>query len=149
MSKIVLPTLAAIAAMGLAASPAIAGDEAEKEEPTEMTKGEKKLAKMLEGRVAGEPQRCIRNFPNQRLSVIDKTAYVYGRGRTIYVQRTKHPEDIDDDDILVLKTTTGSQLCRLENLTTIDRFSGFFTGAVFFEDFVPYTRVEETEETEG
>jgi hypothetical protein len=143
MSKIVLPTLAAFAAFGLVASPVLAEDDPEKEAPAEMTKGEKKLAKLLEGRVAGEPQRCIRNYPSQRLQVIDNTAYVYGNGRTIYVQRTKHPEDIDDDDILVLKTTTGSQLCRLDNLTTIDRYSGFFTGAVFLEDFVPYTRIED------
>ena len=143
MSKFILPTLAMAAAMGLAISPASAGEEPDEEKPAEMTKGEKKLADLLEGRVAGEPTRCIRNYPTQRLQVIDKTAYVYGRGRTIYVQRTKHPEDIDDDDILVLKTTTGSQLCRLENVTTIDRYSGFFTGAVFFDDFVPYTRVED------
>jgi hypothetical protein len=143
MSRFILPTLAAFAAIGLTAGPALAEDDADEDAPAEMTKGEKKLAKLLEGRVAGEPVRCIRNHPSQKLQVIDKTAYVYGHGRTIYVQRTKHPEDIDDDDVLVLKTTTGSQLCRLENLTTIDRYSGFFTGAVFFEDFVPYTRVEE------
>ena len=142
MSKFIFPTLAAVAAIGLMASPAIAEEETDKEEPKEMTKGEKKLAKLLEGRVAGEPVRCIRNYPTQRLQVIDKTAYVYGHGRTIYVQRTKHPEDIDDDDILVLRTTTGNRLCRLENLTTVDRYSGFFTGAVFFEDFVPYTKAE-------
>ena len=147
MSKFILPTLAALATTGLAASPAFADEPADKEEPKEMTKGEEELAKLLEGRVAGEPVRCIRNYPTQRLQIIDKTAYVYGRGRTIYVQRTKHPEDIDDDDILVLRTTTGSRLCRLENLTTVDRYSGFFTGAVFFEEFVPYTRVED--EAEG
>ena len=147
MSKFILPTLAMVAAAGLAISPAAAEEDADKEAPAEMTKGEKKLADLLEGRVAGEPMRCIRNYPTQKLQVIDKTAYVYGHGRTIYVQRTKHPDDIDDDDILVLKTTTGSQLCRLENVTTIDRYSGFFTGAVFFDDFVPYTRVEE--EAEG
>lgn len=145
MSNFIRPALVAIAALGLAGVPAAAGDDAQDDAPAEMTKGEKELAKLLEGRVAGEPQRCIRNYPTQRLTVIDKTAYVYGYGRTIYVQRTKHPEDIDDDDIVVLKTTTGSQLCRPENITTVDRHSGFFTGAVFLEDFIPYTRVEKSD----
>lgn len=143
MSKFIRPALVAVAALGIATAPVAAEDDSDKDAPAEMTKGEKKLAEMLDGREAGEPQNCIRNFPTQRLTVINKTAYVYGHGRTIYVQRTKHPQDIDDDDIIVLRTSYGSQLCRLENVTTVDRYSGFFSGAVFFDDFIPYTRVED------
>ena len=139
--------LGAFAGLALAAAaPAMA--EEEKDEPeAEMTKGEKKLAKLLEGRVAGEPQRCIRTLPNTRLRTIDKTAYVYGSGRTIYVQRTKHPERIDDRDALVSRRFNASQLCRLDVMSTIDPLLGFFTGAVFFEDFIPYTRVKDSEDT--
>lgn len=134
------------AAFGLAlttAQPAMA--EEEKAETEEMTKGEKRLAEILEGRVAGEPQRCIRIRINNRLRVVDKTAYVYGSGRTIYVQRTRNPDQIDRDDILVSRQFNASQLCRLDVVTTADRVAGFFTGAVFFEDFVPYTRVQDSE----
>ena len=142
-----LPALAvAGAAFGLAltaAQPAMA--EEEKPETEEMTKGEKRLAEMLEGRVAGEPQRCIRIRLNNRLRVIDETAYVYGSGRTIYVQRTRNPDRIDRDDILVSRQFNASQLCRLDVVTTANRVAGFFTGAVFFEDFIPYTRVENAE----
>ncbi|MEL6529007.1 MAG: hypothetical protein AAGK01_03770 [Pseudomonadota bacterium] len=140
-----LPTLAlggAIASLALiAAQPAVA--EEETTETVEMTKGEKELAEMLEGRVAGEPQRCIRTRLNDRLRVIDKTAYVYGNGRTIYVQRTRNPDHIDRDDILISRRFNASQLCRLDVVTTADRLAGIFTGAVFFEDFVPYTRAEQ------
>ncbi len=142
-----LPALAigaAAAGLALTAAPPAFAEE-EKPESTEMTKGEKKLAKMLEGRVAGEPQRCIRTRLNDRLRVIDKTAYVYGSGRTIYVQRTRNPDDIDRDDIVVSRRFNSSQLCRLDVVTTADRLAGFFTGAVFFEDFVPYTRAEQAE----
>ncbi|WP_298471215.1 hypothetical protein [uncultured Erythrobacter sp.] len=135
---------AAAAGLALTAAPPALAEE-EKPESTEMTKGEKKLAKMLEGRVAGEPQRCIRTRLNDRLRVIDKTAYVYGSGRTIYVQRTRNPNDIDRDDIVVSRRFNSSQLCRLDVVTTADRLAGFFTGAVFFEDFVPYTRAEQAE----
>ncbi len=147
-----LPALAITgAAFGLAlavAQPAMAEEE-EKPEAEEMTKGEKRLAKMLEGRVAGEPQRCIRTRINNRLRVIDGTAYVYGSGRTIYVQRTRNPEDIDRDDILISRQFNASQLCRLDVVTTANRLAGFFTGAVFFEDFIPYTRVENVEKAES
>lgn len=136
------PLFAATMALGLLAAPAIAQDKPSNAAASEeMTKGEAELAKLLEGRVAGEPQRCIRIHPDRGMRVIDKTAYVFGRGNTIYVQHTKNPEDIDDDDVLVSRIW-GSHLCRLDNVTTIDRYSQFFSGVVFLEDFIPYTRVK-------
>lgn len=133
--------LAACAGLALALSqPVVADDHAD--EAVEMTKGEKRLAKLLEGREAGEPQRCIRTRPNERMQTIDGTAYVYGSGNTIYVQRTKHPEDIDNSDALVTRRFNGTQLCRMDIAHTIDPFIGMFTGAVFFDDFIPYSRVD-------
>ncbi len=129
----VIATAAALA-IALVASPA----EAKKKKS-----GEEELAELLEGRVAGEPQRCIRRHVSNRMRTIDGTAFVYGRGDTIYVQRTKHPEDIDDDDVLVTRKFGSSDLCRLDQVTKIDRVNGFYAGNVFFEDFVPYTRVED------
>ena len=143
--------LAAGVAMAIAAPIAVSAQDnpsaesAGEEGAKPMTKGEKRLARMLEGRVAGEPVNCIRTVPNQRMTTIDETAYVYGRGKTIYVQRTANPEDIDDNDMLVSRRFNATQLCRQDVMTTADRILGFFTGAVFFEDFVPYTRVEDGE----
>ena len=130
----------AAAALAIAAGvPATAQDDGS--DAAEMSKGERELAKLLEGRVAGEPQSCIRTVINDRLRVIDNTAYVYGSGRTIYVQRTRNPEDIDSDDIIVQRRFNPSQVCKLDMVTTADRSFGMFTGAVFFDDFVPYTKV--------
>lgn len=142
--------IAALALMGT--SPVVADDAPEDNAPEnngsdqhseEMTKGEEKLARLLEGRVAGEPRDCINDFRSTRMQTIDETAYVYGRGKTIYVQRTRDPGDIDRDDVLVIRRFGSTQLCRLDFITTVDRFSGFFTGGVQFDQFVPYTRVEE------
>lgn len=141
--------IGAAASLTLIAAQPAAAEEKEEPKTEEMTKGEKRLAKMLEGRVAGEPQRCIRTRLNNRLRVIDKTAYVYGSGRTIYVQRTRNPDHIDRDDILVQRRFNASELCRLDVVTTANRLAGFFTGAVFFEDFVPYTRVQNATEAES
>ena len=134
--------LSILAAATVAAIPAAA---TAREKPTP----EAKLAKLLEGRVAGEPVRCIRTVPSQRMTTIDRTAYVYGSGNTIYVQRTRDPDQIDDNDALVTQRFNPSELCRLDQMTTVDRVLGFFTGAVFFEDFVPYTRVKPNEAGEG
>ncbi|MDJ0978224.1 MAG: hypothetical protein QNI87_06790 [Erythrobacter sp.] len=149
-------TLSALAGISLLLSPALAQDE--EPDPPEKTeekkskaqiKGEKRLAKMLEGRVAGEPQDCIRMLPTNQMTTIDRTAYVFGRGNTIYVQRTTRPDQIRDRDTLITRRFGGgAQLCRQDIATTVDPLTQIFTGAVMFEDFVPYTRVDK-DENEG
>ena len=123
-------TAAALAIAALAAGPSVAA---------ERLTGEAKLAKMLEGRVAGEPQSCINTFVNRESTVIDGTAVVYGKGRTIWVNRTAQPADLDRNDAMVVRMH-GSQLCRQDIVTTIDTASGIYTGNVFLTEFVPYTR---------
>lgn len=141
------PLIAGLALAGAVAMPALAqndsqGDVETTAEAAPQTEGEKRLAKLLEGRVAGKPLRCIRTTPNMPMEAIEGTAYVYGRGTTIYVQRTQNPEDIDQSDALVSRRFSASEVCRLDVFTTADRVLGFFTGAVFFVDFVPYTKVK-------
>src|SRR3546814_14189161 len=66
--------------------------------------GEAKLSKMLEGRVAGEPQDCISLPAASSSEVIDKTAIVYRIGSTLWVNRPRSgAESLDADDILVTK----------------------------------------------
>lgn len=103
--------------------------------------GEQELAKLLEGRVAGEPVSCIPLHRTTDARIIDKTAIVYDSGRTIYVNRPRHADSLDDDDIMVTRLHT-SQLCRLDTVRLHDRSGHFFTGFVGLEDFVPYRRVD-------
>jgi hypothetical protein len=104
--------------------------------------GEEKLAEILKGRVAGKPVSCINTWRNANLSIVDNTAIVYREGRTIYVNRTQNPKDLDWNDILVIKHFGTTQLCKLDQVTTIERGNGAFTGVVFLTDFVPYTLPE-------
>jgi hypothetical protein len=132
-------------AAGLAAGatlPAAAQGDVEAEAAVPVTKGEERLAKLLEGRVAGEPVRCIPAFRNVPMQTIDNTAYVYGRGETVWVQRTRDPGQIDDREFLRVIRRDSTQLCREDQTVSVDPYSGIFGGAVFFEDFVPYTRVK-------
>lgn len=126
-----LGTLAiAAAAAGLVAAPLEAARQS----------GEERLAKMIEGRTAGEPSDCIFTTPSQSMSVIDKTAIVYKAGNKLWVNRTANPEDIDEDDILVIRRFGGSSLCDTDTITLADRSSGMLTGILFLEDFVPYEK---------
>lgn len=150
MTNLFRPALLSAASLALLAAPTLAQDEEQAdEEQTEQTKGEKELAKLLEGRVAGEPTSCIRTPPNDRVRVIDDTAIVYGRGKTIYVNRTSRPRDIDDHDTMIVRRFSGSQLCKTDIVTTIDRGSQMFSGVIFLSEFVPYTRVETNAAAEG
>lgn len=150
--RVVFAALTSLAGACVFIAPIAAQDALEIEADAEIapaTKGEQRLAKLLEGRVAGDPQRCIRTRPSERMQTIDGTAYIYGSGNTIYVQRTTAPNQINDSDALVIRRFNASELCRLDATTTIDPFTGIFTGVVFFEDFVPYTRIKADASAEG
>lgn len=107
---------------------------------TAQERGEARLARMLEGREAGEPQSCITTFRSNDLRVIEKVGLVYDSGKTIYVARAHNPDSLSTWDVPVIKRW-GSQLCKQDQIHTIDRSSGMFSGVVFLDDFVPYTRI--------
>lgn len=101
--------------------------------------GEERLAKLIGDRVAGTPRNCIYAHPGNSLTVIDKTAIVYKQGSKVWVNRTAHPQDIDEDDIMVIRRY-GANLCRTDLITQVERHSGIFSGAIFLTDFVPYEK---------
>lgn len=102
---------------------------------------EAKLEKLLEGRVAGEPQDCIYLPSIRNTRVIDKTAIVYDAGRVLWVNRPENgASSLDDDDILVTKLYNSS-LCSIDTVQLRDRSSYFYSGFVSLGDFVPYRKV--------
>ena len=136
------PLIFAAAAAGLMAVPAQA-DEAEP------TRGEAKLAKLLDGRVAGEPQNCISTTGSRSLRQIDGTALTYRDGDTVWVNYTRNPADIDDSEIMVIKRFSSTSLCRSDQIRLVDRTAGFLSGLIFLDDFVPYTKVDSEVAAEG
>jgi hypothetical protein len=124
-----------VAALALMALPgaATASDEA-------YPKGEAELAKMLEGRVAGAPVKCVTPHLLQNSTVIDRTAIVYRSGSKLYVNRPRiGASSLDSDDILVTKIY-GSQLCNIDKIDLVDRGTRSWSGFVSLGDFVPYTK---------
>ncbi len=104
---------------------------------------QERLDKLLEGRVAGKPEHCISHFDTREMQVLDKTAIVYGWGNTIWVNVPRNAHELDDDNILVTRTSS-SQLCDLDIVTTVDRSAGMFNGSISLGEFVPYRRVAPT-----
>lgn len=102
--------------------------------------GEAKLAKALEGRVAGTPVDCIQQRQIQSTQIYDGTAIAYQIGSTLYVNRPKSgAESLRWDPILVTDTHS-SQLCSIDIVRLVDRSSHFQTGFVGLGKFVPYTK---------
>jgi hypothetical protein len=119
------------AALLLSGAAASAGTLAEK--------GEAELARLLEGRTAGEPVSCISATNSNRIRVIEHVGIVYDAGKTVYVSRATHPKSLGTWDVPVINRF-GSQLCKTDIVRTIDRSGGFVSGIVFLTDFVPYTK---------
>ncbi|MFL9841267.1 hypothetical protein ABS767_09855 [Sphingomonas sp. ST-64] len=104
-------------------------------------KGEAELAKMLEGRVAGKPVKCLPTYSMDNSTIIDRTAIVYRSGSKLYVNRPRSGAgSLDDDDILLTKLY-GSQLCNIDKVDLLDRTSRMWNGFVVLGDFVPYEKV--------
>lgn len=101
---------------------------------------EAELERVLEGRIAGAPVRCINLRTINGSRVIDGTAIVYGRGSTIYVNRPRAgASELSRHDALVSRTIT-PQLCNVDTLKMVDTQTGVQTGLIFLGEFVPYRR---------
>lgn len=127
------------AALGLAGALAATLGSAAQAEETRPTRGEERLARMLEGRVAGEATSCIRSFPTMQSTVIDGTAIVFRQGNTLWVNIPRDARYLDNSDALVTRTF-GNRLCRTDIVHTYDTTVGMETGTIFLADFVPYRR---------
>lgn len=124
--------LAAFAALPLVlAAPAVAA--------TVAPSGEAELARMVEGRVAGEPVDCISGSAADGMQIVDGTALVFKRGRTLYVNRPDGARTLDEWDLPVIHQF-GSQLCRQDRIELRDRHSGIPGPSIFLTKFVPYVR---------
>ena len=126
-----LKSLPLLIGAALVASPALAGEKS----------GEARLAKAIEGRVAGEPVSCIDLHRVRSSRIIDDTAIVYeAAGGTLYVNRPDSGASaLNRHDVLVTRTFT-NRLCDVDVVELKERGAGMMTGLVFLGKFVPYTK---------
>lgn len=132
-----------IGALGaVTVSPAAAEDQAKQD----MSQGEAELAELLDGRVAGEPVRCLRQSQHRGIQIIDDTAMVFRSGSTIYVNRTNAPRFLDEFDLPVFEMF-GSSLCTRDQVEMRNRLANasFAGPIILLGEFVPYTKKEKAE----
>ena len=101
--------------------------------------GEARLAKLIQGRVAGAPIRCLDTSQRRDLEVVDRTALVFKDGATYYVNRPSGANFLSWSDVPVFKLW-GSQLCSNDLVHLVDRSSGMPGAALSMGEFIPYRR---------
>jgi hypothetical protein len=104
---------------------------------------EARLARALEGRVAGAPVNCINLRDIRTSEIFDRTAILYRtNGNKLYVNRpTMGGESLDRFDTMVIATQL-PQLCNVDVVRLVDPTIGMQTGVVGLGSFVPYTKSE-------
>jgi len=102
---------------------------------------EAELARLLAGRVAGQPVDCIDMHRVISSHIVPGTAIVYDAGGVLYVNRPRAgAESMDDWDIMINRLWS-SQLCSIDTVELVDQGSRMYSGSVFLGEFVPYRRV--------
>ena len=135
---ILLPLIAASAAL---ASPVAA------EKPS---RGEVRLAEMLEGRVAGEPVRCLQENQRDAVEIISRTAIVFRDGATLWVNRPGGARMLSSSDLPVFHQY-GTEVCRHDRVELHDRLGGVPGPILILDSFVPYTKAggDQSQEKQG
>ena len=102
----------------------------------------KELADALDGRVAGDAERCISNFPTTEVRVIDDWTVLYSEGRTIYVQNPLGgcPGIGSGSRTLVTRQVGTSQICEGDINQTVDLQTRVGGAACVFGPFIPYRK---------
>lgn len=121
--------LCAFGAAGLLAAPSMAA-------------GPDYLDKLLKGKTAESPRRCI--FPDRstQAEVIDGTALVYRDARYTYVGRFKGScPALREGRRFTVRSTAGGQLCENDPVR-VSESTGAGFGLCTFDTFVPYRKAK-------
>lgn len=98
------------------------------------------LADLLKGRVAGAPVQCIPTNVTNSQQIVTGRAIVWRVGSKLYVNVPRaRAETLRDDDVLITQQW-GSQLCRNDQVRTVNPMSRIPGGVLLLGDFVPYTK---------
>lgn len=111
-------------------------------------KGEAELAELLEGRVAGEPVKCLTTARRDGAQIVNGTAFVFRDGATLYVNRPAGARVLDWNDLPVFRQF-GTSLCANDQVELRDRYSLFPGPVLLLGEFVPYRRADAARSSEG
>lgn len=101
-----------------------------------------KLAKALAGRAAGPAVRCVPNFRNSDMKVIDDQTILFGQGKTVYLQKPAGgcPSLRLGGYSLVSRQFGSNRACQGDINEVVDVRNGITVGSCVFAPFVPYSK---------
>lgn len=109
----------------------------------EQPRGERaqtRLTAALEGKVAGEPLRCIPRYSRDDLEIIDRNTILFKNGRNLVYRND--PEggcgSLAPTRTIVTTSIGGGDLCRGDIVQVLEPSSGALVGSCAFSDFIPY-----------
>lgn len=104
-------------------------------------RGDREFAATVEGRVAGEPVRCINPVNAGGPQLIAPDRLVYRDAATVWVSRAEGCPFIGRDEIVIAEVY-GGQLCRNDRFRTVQRGASAGIPGPFcrYGDFTPYRR---------
>lgn len=100
------------------------------------------LAKELDGKVAGEPLRCISDFNAANLIRVSDDILLYRvSSKLVYKNNLKGTcSGLARDSDIIVTEQFGSQKCNGDIIRLVDRTSGMQGGFCSLGDFVPYRK---------
>lgn len=124
-SRAIAALTAGVAALAVGSQPASSETSAEK--------AAAQLARMLDGRVAGEPEDCILLRPIRRMTVLEGQGLVFHSGTTLWINRTADPAAIRKWDTFEFRAF-GQRLCSYDTVNGRQ-------GPIDLVAFVPWRKV--------
>ncbi|MEE9434424.1 MAG: hypothetical protein V3V15_09320 [Sphingorhabdus sp.] len=105
-------------------------------------KNAKYLAKALKGKIAGEPVNCVSSIGNVSLIPVSDDLILYRQSpNLVYQNRLRHRcHGLTDDRDVIVTRPFGSQYCKGDLITLVDRHSGIPGAACSLGKFIPYRK---------
>lgn len=108
-------------------------------------KGERSLAKVVEGRQAGQPVDCLDIRHAYNIEIIDKTALVYRMpSGELYVNRPVSGAEVLNREEMVSRRGINTQLCRQDDLALFSVSGRVLPRPIAYVglgEFVPYSKL--------
>ena len=123
-----------------AAATSLAACETTDSQPEQRSaKAQATYDRMLAGKSAGRPAKCLPLLRSYDMVVIDDATILYRDGRTTYVnQPLGGCNMLSRGSYAMVTRSFGSQMCSGDIATVVDTHSGVTVGSCALGDFVPY-----------
>ena len=106
-------------------------------------KAQARLAQLLAGKVAGQPQSCLPTYRSNDMVVIDDYTIAFRDGTNrVWINKPAGGCNLLSGGpyALLTRSVGGGGLCRGDIAQVVDTLSGATVGGCVLSDFVPYVR---------